>query len=77
MDMTEKVEAFGRAHNMVVLGRIPFDPIFTRAMIEGKNVLEYAPDSPVAASIKEVWKKIITFPSMNAMGIKDFSAIIQ
>ncbi len=77
MDMTEKVEAFGRAHNMVVLGRIPFDPIFTRAMIEGKNVLEYAPDSPAAASIKEVWKKIITFPSMNAMGIKDFSAIIQ
>jgi MinD superfamily P-loop ATPase len=77
MDMTEKVEAFGRAHNMVVLGRIPFDPIFTKAMIEGKNVLEYAPDSPVAASIKEVWKKIITFPSMNAMGIKDFSAIIQ
>lgn len=77
MDMTEKVEAFGLAHNMVVLGRIPFDAVFTKAMIEGKNVLEYAPDSPAAASIKEVWKKIITFPSMNAMGIKDFSAIIQ
>ncbi|GAB6193015.1 ATP-binding protein [Desulfocastanea catecholica] len=77
MDMTEKVEAFGKAHNMVVLGRIPFDPVFTKAMIEGKNVLEYAPDSMAAASIKEVWKKIITFPSMNAMGIKDFSAIIQ
>lgn len=77
MDMTEKVEAFGKAHNMVVLGRIPFDPVFTKAMIEGKNVLEYAPDSTAATSIKEVWKKIITFPSMNAMGIKDFSAIIQ
>lgn len=77
MDMTEKVEAFGLAHNMVVLGRIPFDPVFTKAMIEGKNVMEYAPDSPAAASIREVWKKITTFPSMNAMGIKDFSAIIQ
>jgi hypothetical protein len=46
-------------------------------MIEGKNVLEFAPDSTAAVSIKEVWKKIIAFPSMNMMGIKDFSAIIQ
>lgn len=77
IEMTEKIEAYGLERNMTILGRIPFDPIFTQAMIEGKNVLEHAPDSLAAVSIKEVWKKILSFPSMNTMGIKDFSAIIQ
>ena len=77
MEMTEKIEAYGLSRNMTLLGRIPFDPIFTKAMIEGKNVLEHAPESLAAESIREVWKKIMAFPSMNTMGIKDFSAIIQ
>jgi MinD superfamily P-loop ATPase len=76
-DMTRKIEAFGLERNMTLLGRIPFDPIFTKAMIEGKNVLEHAPDSLAAVSIREVWEKIMSFPSMNTMGIKDFSAVIQ
>ena len=75
--MTEKIEAYGRSRNMTLLGRIPFDPIFTRAMIEGKNVLEYAPDSQAAVAMKEVWEKIMAFPAMNVMGIKDFSAVIK
>ena len=77
IEMTEKIEAYGLERNMTLLGRIPFDPIFTKAMIEGKNVLEHAPDSQAALSIKEVWKKIMAFPAMNTLGIKDFSAIIQ
>jgi MinD superfamily P-loop ATPase len=77
IDMTEKIEAYGVERNMTLLGRIPFDPIVTKAMIEGKNVIEHAPDSLAAQSIKEVWKKIMAFPSMNTMGIKDFSATIQ
>lgn len=76
-DMTAKVEAYGRSRNMILLGRIPFDPVFTKAMIDGKNVMEYAPDSAAAVAIKEVWKKIIAFPAMNVMGIKDFSSIIK
>ena len=77
MEMTQKIEAYGLAHNMTLLGRIPFDPVFTKAMIQGKNVLEHAPDSQAAQSIREVWKKVMQCPSMNTMGIKDFSAIIQ
>nr|WP_304992187.1 4Fe-4S binding protein [Desulfopila sp. IMCC35006] len=77
LEMTEKVEAYGRSRNMTLLGRIPFDPIFTRAMIEGKNVMEYAPDSQAAAAINDVWGKVMAFPAMNVMGIKDFSSIIK
>jgi MinD superfamily P-loop ATPase len=76
-DMTARVETFAAAHNMRVMGRIPFDPVFTRAMIAGQNVLEYAPDSPAAAAIRKVWREILRFPAMNVLGIKDFSTIIQ
>ncbi|MCP4341147.1 MAG: (4Fe-4S)-binding protein, partial [Desulfobulbaceae bacterium] len=77
MEMTKKIEAYGQERNMTLLGRIPFDPVFTWAMIEAKNVLEYAPDSEAAQSIREAWQKIMSLPSMNTMGIKDFSAAIQ
>lgn len=77
IEMTGKIEDFSRTRNMKILGRVPFDPIFTKAMIEGKNVLEYAPGSRVAQSIREVWTEIVSDPLMNTIGIKDFSAIIQ
>ncbi len=76
-EMTEKVEAYALSRNMTLLGRIPFDPVFTKAMIEGKNVMEYAPDSAAAGAIEEVWAKVMAFPAMNVMGIKDFSSIIK
>jgi MinD superfamily P-loop ATPase len=77
MEMTEKIEAYGLERNMTLLGRIPFDHVFTKAMIQGKNIVEHAPDSLAAQSIREVWAKIMKFPSMNTIGLKDFTAIIQ
>jgi len=77
MEMTEKIEAYSLERNMTLLGRIPFDHVFTKAMIQGKNIVEHAPDSLAAQSIREVWAKIMKFPSMNTIGLKDFTAIIQ
>lgn len=76
-DMTRKIEAYAREKNMKLLGRIPFDPAFTKAMIEGKNVLEYAPYSEAAVAIREAWDEIMRFLALNMLGIKDFSAVIQ
>jgi len=77
MEMTKRVEAFATERNMKLVGRIPFDPVFTKAMIQGKNVLEQDPGSKAAAAIREVWEKILQSPSMDTMGIRDFSSIIQ
>jgi len=77
MEMTGKIEDFAIAHKMMVVGRIPFDPVFTRAMIEGKNVIEHAPDSSAASSIRKIWQQVLGSPSMNRLGIKDFSTTIQ
>ncbi|MGB3221310.1 MAG: 4Fe-4S binding protein [Desulforhopalus sp.] len=77
MEMTEKIEAYALERNMSLLGRIPFDHVFIKAMIQGKNIVEHAPDSLAVQSIREVWAKIMKFPSMNTIGLKDFTAIIK
>ncbi|MFT5699484.1 MAG: MinD superfamily P-loop ATPase [Desulforhopalus sp.] len=76
-DMTKEIEKFATERNMQLVGRIPFDQVFTEAMIQGKSVLEHAPESAAGRALLDVWRKIQSSPSMNTMGIKDFSAVIQ
>lgn len=77
LEMTEKIEIYAQERRMQVVGRIPFDPVFTKAMIKGKSVLEHAPDSDAAKALLDVWSQIQRSPSMNSMGIQDFSAVIK
>ncbi len=76
-DMTEKIEEYVTSRSMHMIGRIPFDPLFTRAMIAGQNIFEFAPDSQAATAITTVWREILRFPALNALGIKDLTTIIQ
>jgi len=75
--MTEEIEKVAEGRNMRVVGRIPFDSLFIEAMVEGKNILEYRENSDVAARVRKVWDEILKSPSMNMMGLKDFSAVIK
>ncbi len=54
----EAIEAFAREKQMPIAGRIPFDPVFTRAMVEGKTVFEYDGDSQGAVAVKSLWEKV-------------------
>lgn len=76
-EMTRQIEDYAVKRNMQLLGRIPFDPLFIKAMIGGKNILEHAPESQAAQAVVDIWKKIVCSPSMNTMGIKDLSKVIQ
>lgn len=76
-EMTGRIEAYALQRKMRVVGRVPFDPIFTRAMIAGQNILEYDKDSAAAAAISAVWHDILSSPALNPLGIKDFSSTIQ
>ncbi len=58
-DMTAEIEAFARQKGLKIVGRIPFDPNFTKAMVEGKTVVEYDGDSPLAKQIKKIWKQVL------------------
>jgi MinD superfamily P-loop ATPase len=54
----EAIESFARKKNIDVIGRIPFDPAFTEAMVQGKTIVEYEGDSKGCAAVKNVWDNL-------------------
>jgi MinD superfamily P-loop ATPase len=59
-DNTERIIRFCEENRVRVAGQIPFNPIVTEAMVNGKPVQEYAPGSDVAQEIGVVWKSILS-----------------
>jgi MinD superfamily P-loop ATPase len=55
-DNTEKILGFCEENSIKVVGRISFDPKVTEAMVNGKTIMEYAPESNVAREIEKIWK---------------------
>ena len=77
VEMTEAVEKLAVQRNLVVLGRVPFDPVFTRSMVQGQTLFEYGEETPTRQVVRDIWAKIISSPSMNPLGIVDFKTTIQ
>ena len=77
VEMTEAVEKLAVQRNLVVLGRVPFDPVFTRSMVQGQTLFEYGAETPTRQVVRDIWAKIISSPSMNPLGIVDFKTTIQ
>ncbi len=65
LEQAGAIEKLARKKNLSVLGRIPFDPVFTESMIQGKNIIEYKNDSKISLVVREIWNQIITSPAMN------------
>ena len=61
MENTEKILRFCRENNIEVAGKVPFSPKVTEAMVNGKTIIEYAPESNVAKEIRDIWKKTCSF----------------
>ena len=57
-EQTKGIEAFAIEKNIHVLGRIPFDPVFTRSMVQGQTIFEYDGDSDTCQIVKDVWGRI-------------------
>jgi len=57
-DNTEKIVSFCRENNVEVVGKIPFSPKVTEAMVNGKTIVEYSPRGAVAKEIARVWEKM-------------------
>jgi MinD superfamily P-loop ATPase len=58
---TEKIVEFCGENGVKVAGKIPFDPIVTEAMVNGKTIVEHSPRSAVSRSIETVWEKLLSF----------------
>jgi MinD superfamily P-loop ATPase len=58
VDNTEKIMRFCRENKVEVVGKIPFSPKVTEAMVNGKTIIECFPQEVVAKEIERVWEKI-------------------
>jgi len=56
--MTETIEAYAQDKGVPVMGRIPFDPLFTKAMVEKQTIIEYDGNSRAAQAVKEIWERL-------------------
>jgi len=58
LDEGEAIEAFAKQRNIKVMGRVPFDPAFTRAMVQGKTIVEFDGSSEGCEAVKNIWKNL-------------------
>lgn len=58
VDNTNKILGFCRENGIEVIGIIPFDPIVTKSMVNGKTVIEYSPKSGASKEIESMWNKL-------------------
>ncbi len=52
----ESIEAFARERDISVIGRVPFDPVFTKAMVQGKTIVEFDSQSEGCVAVKSIWE---------------------
>lgn len=57
-DQAQAIERFAKERDINVLGRVPFDPVFTKAMIQGQTIFEYDTESEAGHAVKQIWEGI-------------------
>jgi MinD superfamily P-loop ATPase len=57
-DMGKTIEAFAKERNIGVIGRVPFDPAFTKAMVQGKTIVEFDDRSEGCKAVKKIWERL-------------------
>lgn len=57
-DSSRDIEIFAEERGMTFLGNIPFDPVFTKAMVKGQTILEYDTESEAAKAVVRIWESL-------------------
>jgi MinD superfamily P-loop ATPase len=56
-ELTSQTESFCRERRLKLAGKIPYDTVVTKAMVQGKTVVEYS-SGLVAKEIEKLWRHI-------------------
>jgi MinD superfamily P-loop ATPase len=59
-DSTREIRQYAEEKNYFFVGAIPFDPVFTKAMVAGQTVVEYDRHTEAAAALRQIWKQVLT-----------------
>lgn len=57
-DEGEAIEAFAKERDVSVIGRVPYDPAFTKAMVQGKTIVEFDGQSEGCEAVKRLWENL-------------------
>ncbi len=58
-NVAEQIGQYADQHGVKCVGNIPFDPIFTKAMIQQQTIFEYDKNSDTAKIVKEIWQRVL------------------
>ena len=64
LDLTRNIENFTKEKGLGFLGCVPFDPIFTEAMVQSQTIFEYGNGSKAGEAVKGIWNSL-----SNALGL--------
>jgi len=56
--LAKETENFLSKNKIILLGKIPFDTQIIEAMVNGQNIIEYAPHSKTSNEIRLIWKNL-------------------
>ncbi len=57
LELTDQIIDFCENNDIKVLGKLGYDPKFTKAQIQAQNIIEYDPDG-WGQTMKEIWTKL-------------------
>ncbi len=57
LELTGQVDDYCKRRQLKLLGKIPYDPVVTKAMVQGKTVVEYS-SGLVAKEIERLWRQL-------------------
>ena len=60
-EKSRQIEEFASRRGLAFLGRVPFDPAFTRAMVQGRTIFEYDGPSDARPAVVGVWNNLFGY----------------
>lgn len=58
LELSQRIEDYLNSQNVPLLTKLPFDKNMVQAMIHGKTIIEYAPESKLSIELKKLWHRI-------------------
>jgi MinD superfamily P-loop ATPase len=68
-EVSQKIEDYCRKNKLGLLGKLPYDPVVTQAMVAAQTIPEYAPDG-LGREIGVLWERALAF--LNQIPTKTF-----
>lgn len=64
-ESTREIQGYTEEKGYTFLGTIPFDPIFTRAMVQAQTIFEYNTHSGAGEAVLKIWDRLVEIMSLH------------